>query len=133
MVMKQRTWYTQPERLLMPFERRLEFLQARLKDHSPRYQWLQTSERLAQLKHLLRQRGNELIQRRTQKLDLIKQALTYQNPLTILSQGYALVEKDDRVLTSVDSARPGETLTIRLKDGRIHSRVETIDKKENDQ
>lgn len=129
--LKQRTWYAQPERLLMPFERRIEFLVAKLKDNSPRYQWLQTSERVAQLKQTLSQRGCDSIVSKKQKLSLLKQALIYQNPLTILSQGYALVEKDHRVITSVVDVRPAETLIVRLKDGRIHSRVDTIEKKEN--
>jgi exodeoxyribonuclease VII large subunit len=48
------------------------------------------------------------------------------SPLKVLSRGYSVVESDDGVVESVEQVEAGDTLTARLSDGDVESRVEEV-------
>ena len=53
------------------------------------------------------------------------------SPLGVLSRGYALVQGEDgRVVASVENVRAEETVTVRLADGRVTARVQSVEKTE---
>lgn len=126
--LRSRPWHRQPERLLMPYERRVEQLSARLQERSPKHQLTRSFDRLDVLKKALHQSYQRTIEQRQHRLKTLHQTLTYQNPYTLLNQGYALIQKDGQTLTSVSSLQVEDTLTIRLKDGSLLTQVISIEK-----
>lgn len=49
------------------------------------------------------------------------------SPLAVLSRGYSVARGEDgALLTSVQKARPGEKMTVRLSDGQVIGRIEEI-------
>ena len=50
------------------------------------------------------------------------------SPLATLARGYAVIgDEQGKTITSIDGVVPGQSITARLNDGRIHGRVERID------
>ncbi len=45
------------------------------------------------------------------------------NPLKILSRGYAVAEKDNRVITSISQLNTGDSFSLTLSDGKINATV----------
>lgn len=53
------------------------------------------------------------------------------SPLGVLSRGYALAQTEDgRVIGSVDDVSVQDTVTVRLRDGRVTARVQSVEKTE---
>lgn len=65
---------------------------------------------------------------RQRRLQALHGRLTALSPLGVLERGYALVQ-DERghVLLSAHEARPGQGLQVRLRDGRLVTRVEGVE------
>lgn len=78
------------------------------------------------------ERMEGIFQRKTDRafleLAAVFQSLEKLNPLYILNRNYAIAreEASGKILTSVLDIKPGETLGVTLKDGKILSRVESI-------
>lgn len=64
-----------------------------------------------------------------QKLDHIISKLEVLNPLNTLNRGYAIVKKDNKVLSSIKNINEGENITISLKDGNIESKIIKVGEK----
>ena len=64
-----------------------------------------------------------------QKLDHIISKLEVLNPLNTLNRGYAIVKKDNKVLSSIKNVSEGENITISLKDGNIESKIIKVGEK----
>lgn len=54
------------------------------------------------------------------------------NPLEILKSGYALIEKDDKKLSSVKNIKPEDNISIRLADGKIDAVVKSVEEKKGE-
>ena len=49
------------------------------------------------------------------------------NPLEILKSGYALIEKDDKKLSSVKNLKQNDNISIRLADGKVDAVVRLVE------
>ncbi len=58
-----------------------------------------------------------------QKLQHMISKLEVLNPLNTLNRGYAIIKKDDKVLSSIKKIKKDELVTITLKDGTISSKI----------
>ena len=47
------------------------------------------------------------------------------NPLSVISRGYSVVQKNEKTLSSVSSADVGDLITVRLSDGSISAEVKS--------
>ena len=58
---------------------------------------------------------------RDRHTDLTEKAVTLRHldPANVLRRGYALLLRGDRILTSINDVRPGDTLRVQLRDGTI--------------
>lgn len=59
----------------------------------------------------------------SQRLEHMISKLEVLNPLNTLNRGYAIIKKDDKVLSSIKNIKKNDTLTIKLKDGEIASKI----------
>lgn len=65
---------------------------------------------------------------RQRRLQALHGRLTALSPLGVLERGYALVQDEGgHVLLSAHEARPGQGLQVRLRDGRIVTRVDRVE------
>ncbi len=68
------------------------------------------------------------VQRAEQRLKVTEVTVRMADPATILRRGFALLrDESGAVLTSTHQVAPGAALTVELRDGRLTSRVETIE------
>ena len=47
------------------------------------------------------------------------------NPLSVISRGYSVVQKNEKSLSSVSSADIGDLITVRLSDGSLSAEVKS--------
>lgn len=59
----------------------------------------------------------------SQKLDHIISKLEVLNPLNTLNRGYAIIKKDNKVLSSTKNIKEKDIVTITLKDGEVTSEI----------
>ncbi len=59
----------------------------------------------------------------SQRLDHIISKLEVLNPLNTLNRGYAIVKKDDKVLSSIKGFNVDDVISVSVKDGEIISKV----------
>lgn len=66
---------------------------------------------------------NMLYRYQSQKLNYVISKLEVLNPLNTLSRGYAIMKKDNKVVSSLNDIEKDDIVTITLKDGNIESKV----------
>ena len=59
----------------------------------------------------------------SQRLEHMISKLEVLNPLNTLNRGYAIIKKDDKVLSSIKNIKKNDNLTIKLKDGEVTSKI----------
>lgn len=47
------------------------------------------------------------------------------NPLSVMSRGYSVVQKDGRVVSGINDVQIGDSVTVRLRDGYVNATVES--------
>jgi exodeoxyribonuclease VII large subunit len=68
-------------------------------------------------------------QRKNYQFDLLRTSLQSLNPLLMMDKGYAVVSKNNHVVTSVKDIEITDQLSIRFKDGTVGALA--TEKKEN--
>ena len=67
-------------------------------------------------------------ERRRRDVSQVAGRLNALSPLGVLSRGYALVQAEDgRVVYSARDVAPDDTVTVRLRDGRVTARVQSVE------
>ena len=70
---------------------------------------------------------NQNISRNHNRYIALTAKLDAMSPLKVLTRGYAIAEgADGTIIRSVHQAAPGDTLTVRLTDGKIHANVSGV-------
>ncbi|MCR5233706.1 MAG: exodeoxyribonuclease VII large subunit [Lachnospiraceae bacterium] len=113
---------------------RYDKLKLRLINQSPghklreqRMRWLSDSDRL-------NDRMRNLITMKRHMLDLKIEKLESLSPLKRLTGGYSFVEDETgRPVRSVEQINEGDELTLSLRDGRVKTRVETLERVTTDE
>ncbi len=110
---------------------RLSQLQHRLASRDPRQQLMLTRQRLDGLqRRLALPLPRTLKQTRTRMQQLLTR-LQVASPLATLERGYGITLRDQVALRSVEQISAGDTLTTRLTDGELVSRVTGVRKKKD--
>lgn len=102
---------------------------------SPEQRILGLIEKRENLKMRLMRNIEEITQRKSYQFEIARSALGALNPLMLMDKGFAVVSKNDHVITSISMVDQGDLITIRLKDGTLGAKVtqkkEIINGKEN--
>ena len=117
--------------MLAYFDEKLEALEEARRDlarFSPQSQLDRLNQRLDDTSALLQERMDNILARRVERLRGMELLLDSLSPKQTVNRGYAIVRRvaDKRIVTSVEGVRPGENLTIQVKDGDIQTTVQTI-------
>ncbi len=120
------------ETILKTNQQQADLLTQRLKGYPIRPYVKEQSTRIDYLTKKLQQSLSNQLQQKNFKVTQAIQALEHLSPLKILARGYAVIEKDDTVIRSVEEVSKGDRLNLILNDGTITTEVILLEKKEND-
>lgn len=111
------------DRKIKTAQLRLENQQRRMSASSPKLKAEQLEKQLSAKSEKLTQFMNVYISDKENKLIAAKGKLDGLNPLNVLNRGYAIAEKDEKIITSSKQLKDGDDFTVILSDGKINAKV----------
>ena len=83
-------------------------------------------EKLVNLSSLLNKELRVILDNNKHKYEIMINKLDLLSPLNILSKGYSVVSKEDKVVKSVKELKINDTLNIRMSEGKVNAIVREI-------
>ena len=111
------------DRKIKTAQLRLENQQRRMSASSPKLKAEQLEKQLSAKSKKLTRFMNIYISDKENKLIAAKGKLDGLNPLNVLNRGYAIAEKDEKIITSSKQLKNGDDFTVILSDGKINAKV----------
>lgn len=111
------------DRKIKTAQLRLENQQRRMSASSPKLKAEQLEKQLSAKNEKLTRFMNIYISNKENKLVAAKGKLDGLNPLNVLNRGYAIAEKDEKIITSSKQLKDGDDFTVILSDGKINAKV----------
>lgn len=111
------------DRKIKTAQLRLENQQRRMSASSPKLKAEQLEKQLSAKSEKLTRFMNIYISNKENKLIAAKGKLDGLNPLNVLNRGYAIAEKDEKIITSSKQLKYGDDFTVILSDGKINAKV----------
>lgn len=111
------------DRKIKTAQLRLENQQRRMSASSPKLKAEQLEKQLSAKSEKLTRFMNIYISDKENKLIAEKGKLDGLNPLNVLNRGYAIAEKDEKIITSSKQLKNGDDFTVILSDGKINAKV----------
>ena len=111
------------DRKITTAQLRLENQQRRMSASSPKLKAEQLEKQLSAKSEKLTRFMNIYISDKENKLIAAKGKLDGLNPLNVLNRGYAIAEKDEKIITSSKQLKNGDDFTVILSDGKINAKV----------
>lgn len=111
------------DRKIKTAQLRLENQQRRMSASSPKLKAEQLEKQLSAKSEKLTRFMNIYISDKENKLIASKGKLDGLNPLNVLNRGYAIAEKDEKIITSSKQLKNGDDFTVILSDGKINAKV----------
>lgn len=111
------------DRKIKTAQLRLENQQRRMSVSSPKLKAEQLEKQLSAKSEKLTRFMNIYISDKENKLIAAKGKLDGLNPLNVLNRGYAIAEKDEKIITSSKQLKNGDDFTVILSDGKINAKV----------
>lgn len=111
------------DRKIKTAQLRLENQQRRMSASSPKLKAEQLEKQLSAKSEKLTRFMNIYISNKENKLIAAKCKLDGLNPLNVLNRGYAIAEKDEKIITSSKQLKNGDDFTVILSDGKINAKV----------
>lgn len=110
-------------KLLQEQQMQLQTLLQRLQLHSPQSRLLILQQKQKELTKRLQTAMQHQFQKQIWRLQVQQAALESNNPLRILSNGYAIVYQKNQVVRSAESLKAGDYLTIQLVHGIVQAQI----------
>ena len=111
------------DRKIKTAQLRLENQQRRMSASSPKLKAEQLEKQLSAKSEKLTRFMSIYISDKENKLIAAKGKLDGLNPLNVLNRGYAIAEKDEKIITSSKQLKDGDDFTVILSDGKINAKV----------
>lgn len=111
------------DRKIKTAQLRLENQQRRMSASSPKLKAEQLEKQLSAKSEKLTRFMNIYISNKENKLIAAKGKLDGLNPFNVLNRGYAIAEKDEKIITSSKQLKDGDDFTVILSDGKINAKV----------
>ena len=141
-----------PERLYRPFTEKVVYLQNRLEQamhlsvmqHKNKLANVQSALSMQSPKHLISMQKKQLAYKYNQLQTASENYLNKQkaaftstvrtlealNPLSIMTKGFTVTFKDDKMIKSVQDIKENDSIRIKFKDGIANATVQSIEEKE---
>lgn len=105
----------------------LQRLDQQLVSVHPQHQWKQVKEQQQRLKDRLKVSMLEQLKRKQIPFEQKMNELKLLSPLRLMERGYNLTyDENNKLVKSVKNVKRGSQITVRLKDGFVHSNVEKV-------
>lgn len=117
-------------RKLTSLKTQASLLEKKIEVRSPEHVLNQRMMHVARLSERLESLSQGAFARSKNKLDLLIARLDASNPLSLMSRGYAVVQKDGGVVTRAEKLSAGDGITVAFADGEVSARVEKTKKGE---
>ena len=114
------------QRRLQVAQQRQQHLENRLQHLSPIHLVSQSQQHTHTLTERLRQAMANRLTHQQQRFAKVTGILHSVSPLATLSRGYSISFVDNHVVNTTSTIKEGDTLTTRLTDGEVTSKVERI-------
>lgn len=101
---------------LSSFEKRLALRDPVTNINEQRKELVYLTEKLSILTNSILDENKSKISALAGKLDVL-------SPLSVISRGYALVEKDEKPVTKVKDLKKDDVISIKLSDGQVKARI----------
>lgn len=111
---------------LMKKHNELQKLDAAIKLHSPKQTIQYYNKQLEQSINLLTRSINTIIEKKKDSHLSIIRTLEALNPLAIMTRGYSVTYKDEKVIKSVSQVTEGEEISIHFHDGQAQAKIMKI-------
>ncbi len=111
------------DRKIKTAQLRLENQQRRMSASSPKLKAEQLEKQISAKSEKLTRFMSIYISDKENKLIAAKGKLDGLNPLNVLNRGYAIAEKDEKIITSSKQLKDGDDFTVILSDGKINAKV----------
>ncbi len=118
----------EPNRLLMAYGQRFEYLNESLRLVHPNRQLKNSKEKLTELKKQLGRNTHQLINKKQEKFNTVLVNLDYVNPLSLMKKGYTLTRKNDVIVKSIQQIEVNDRLETAFHDGVIEVTVNKVNK-----
>lgn len=118
----QRPIFQQPDRLYVGYNQRVDQLSQRLTQQMHQ-RLMNTQQQLYNLTQRQKQVQQNLLQAPREKVQLLAAKLDLMSPLKILTRGYVVLSKAERVVRHVDEIQSEDAVTIRLTDGQATAKI----------
>lgn len=83
---------------------------------------------ISQCVALIDRKIESIITSKKQSFDIVTSVLTKLNPLEILKNGYSLIEKDSKKISSIKKINVGDEIAIKMSDGTANAKIIDIQK-----
>ena len=117
-------------RKLTSLRTQISLLEKKIEVKSPEHVLSQKMMHVARLSERLESLSQVAFTRSKNKLSVLLARIEASNPLAIMSRGYAVVQKDGRVVTRAEQLSAGDGITVAFADGEVSARVEKTQKGE---
>jgi exodeoxyribonuclease VII large subunit len=71
----------------------------------------------------LKRNINYVYEYKANRFDTLKNALNALSPLLLMDKGYAMIKKEQKVLTTINDVKINDDIEIELQDGYIYTNV----------
>ncbi|MEK9151465.1 MAG: exodeoxyribonuclease VII large subunit [Patescibacteria group bacterium] len=107
------------------FSKRFQALRERFSQHIPRMQFQIREARQSVIHYSdeLKKQYQQVLEEAEGRIEEIGETLKRYDPKRALALGYSLIQKEGRILRSVEGVKKGDSLTLRLAKGRLDSEV----------
>ncbi len=108
--------------------RELTLAYTTLQHQNPAAQIPHLARRVRDLAYRLQQQAQRQLERKQQRFNTSAQLLESVSPLATLNRGYSITtDSDGSIVRDTRPLQPGQTLHTRLAQGRVSSRIETVE------
>ncbi|MBP2621294.1 exodeoxyribonuclease VII large subunit [Streptococcus panodentis] len=111
-------------------QQRVRILQHRLESLSPLGRLERYQERLSQQERLLRSNMAVIYDQKVAQVQRLSDALLMLDTSRIVARGYAIVQKNQKVVESVAAVQEKDQLTLLMRDGQLEVEVNHVERKE---
>lgn len=114
------------EKELQSKQHRSQLLYQALIRHSPQSRLERSVDQLARLEKDLQRAMSHRLSQAQQRYQIASDALSQLELRQILQRGYALVKKEDAIVSRTNQVQTGDSLTIELQDGHLEVEVNHV-------
>ncbi|MGD9910084.1 MAG: exodeoxyribonuclease VII large subunit [Candidatus Izemoplasmatales bacterium] len=119
-----------PERIFNESTLRVDYIKERIKMASPEKMVIQKGDTNTVLRERLQNAFIHLLEQKEKDALHSFDKLELSNPLNIMKKGFTVIQKEEKILTTIEDLHPGDQVNILFQDGKAIAKIDKIIKGE---